>query len=214
MKRLNVFGTAALVVLLIVCLSTVALPAKISQVSEAGSLVDALRKVRVGSSTETQTVRLLAPFSRFSSEKTDKQGVREIAYTFYNTEIRRITKGVPYTHLQIVLLFQNGIVVRKSMNMAVANGYAASVQQDVWRGPGDDGIGNHDPDRPDHLVQGNRNELGKYTLITVKDDSRLSPEQLSANWSINVSCLEKLGGCEDARQILPALGNDPVPTQR
>ncbi len=101
------------------------------------------------------------------------------------------------------------------MDLFTEHGYAGSVQEEVWRGPGDQAsVGNHNPDRPERWVQGNKNIKGRYTLLTVRDDNRLSVPQLNADWNINVSCLEKAGGCDDARRILPELGRNPVPNNR
>jgi hypothetical protein len=212
----NVFRTAvAIVIGIVLAVPLISVGRVYQRASEAARLIAALREINIGSSTEAQAAVLISPFNRLASERRENEkNVREVSYIFYNTEMERL-RLAPYAHLQVILIFQNGVAASKSMSLFVENGYAALVQQDVWLESGDAGtVGNYDSERPDHVVLVYKNDEGRYARLVIRDDSRLPLEQLRADWDVNVRCLYKLGGCEDARQILPTLGNNPISNQQ
>lgn len=215
MKKRQIILFSTIAVFGAVLLAVVVATARVYQRSkEADRLISALRDIRLGSSTAADCAVLLSPFRALAAESEADGNVREVTYIFYNTEMQRL-KLAPYADLQVVLTLQNGVAARKSMSLYVERGYAGAVQEEVWRGQAgyDGSVGNHDPERPDRLVQGYKNDLGKYARLEIRDDNRLVPEQLRTDWMVNVQCLYKLGGCQDARQIIPSLGHDPIADQ-
>ena len=166
---------------------------------QAERLLVAFSEISVGSTDISSALRVTGSFQPHRSEGT-VSGFAEWVFHYDNRILFKIGLA-PYTSVEARLVFKDGVVQEKGVTVFVASGFAAQVTERK-RGFGlPNGIATSE-DRP-HYVGFNRNSDTSFRHITVSDDDSYSEKERSVDWVINLDCLTRLGGCRDARSILP-----------
>lgn len=164
----------------------------------AEQLLAVVQQIRVGVSDYEAALQATAPYLSYRSESIDGSE-RAIQFRFSNERLSRL-KLAPYTDFIVTLVFNNDVLVWKSAREYVpSRGCRASVLE-VNRGlpfpeivPG--------AENPNHSVFGGT--PSSIARISVYDDDTYEEAGRSKDWAFNLSCLTRLGGCRDARMMLP-----------
>jgi len=177
---------------------------------KAEGLLAVVKQLPVGAVGRADVLNAISRFSGYTRETTN-EGLPEIEFSFDNHWLARL-KLVPYTEFWGTLTFRDGILVRKHATEFIpASGCAAKVTERK-RGEGfENGIAPQD--FPRHTVTGTWNSPTNARLIYVENDNTYGEAQRRSDWTFNLSCLTRIGGCRDARYVLPGVVPPPYQTK-
>ena len=173
---------------------------------EAERLLEALKGLQVGTTTDDDVARVTASFQNHRSDGT-MNGDTAWTFRYDNYPMSRFHLA-PYTSMDALVVFKNGVLQKKSVTVFVASGVAATVEER------NSGFGFPAGDVSD-LVPRHRtgiawNSATAVRSINISDNSSLEEAKRQSDWRISLSCLDKLGGCVDARSIIPNPENESL----
>lgn len=173
---------------------------------QAEGLLAAVQQIRVGVSDYKFVSQITAPYgsyrTNFSGEVSDPQ----IQFMFVNWWLSRL-KLAPYTDFIVTIVFKDDVVIAKSARVLLANTGGGASVMDMQRGlrfcPVSD-----EPKGSNHLVSGLApNSPTSVWRISICDVDSYDDEGRRRDWGFDLSCLTRLGGCRDARTVLPAVAS-------
>jgi hypothetical protein len=168
------------------------------EANQARTFLQVLEAIRVG-----QTDRVMASHmtAKFNSHIADQQDATALAFVFANRWLSRLGLA-PYTELRAYVRFSDAVAVEKAASIAVRDSGCAGSVREVKRGLGfTSGVA--PPDFPNRIVGGSWNSPSNKRLTSIQTDETLGAADQRKSWNLNVSCLTKIGGCRDAREIIP-----------
>jgi hypothetical protein len=166
---------------------------------QAERLVVALREITVGSTERAQALDLTSPFQSHESDGTFI-GLPQWIFHYDNRNLFKMHLA-PYTSFDARLTFKDGVAQEKQVTVFIASGFWGSVTERK-RGFGlPNGIATSED--PSHYAVSNCNSPTNVRNIRITDDDSYGETERNNDWTVKVDCLTKLGGCKDARSILP-----------
>lgn len=165
----------------------------------AERVLGAFKTIRVGSTDSAKALQIVGanPTHRYDGQESE---FPEWVFHYDNGYLHKMRLS-PYTSFDAILVFKDGIVQEKGVSVFVATGFAVTVDERKrgFRLP--NGIATSE-DLPHNVAQ-SRNSPPIVRTISVYDDDSYGEKGLDADWIVDLGCLTKLGGCKDARAILP-----------
>jgi hypothetical protein len=173
---------------------------------EAERLLEVTKGLRVGTAIKDEVGHITASFQNHRSDGT-MNGAKAWTFRYDNYLMSRLHLA-PYASMDALLVFKNGVLQKKSITVFVASGIAATVEER------NAGFGFPAGDVSD-LVPRHRtgitwNSATVVRSITISDNNFFEEAKRRNDWRISLSCLDRLGGCVDARSIISIPENEIV----
>jgi hypothetical protein len=173
---------------------------------EAERLLEVTKGLQVGAVIEDEVAHVTASFQNHRSDGT-MNGATAWTFRYDNYLMSRLHLS-PYASMDALLVFKNGVLQKKSITVFVASGIAAMIEER------NAGFGFPAGDVSD-LVPRHRtgitwNSATIVRSIAISDNNLLEEPKRRNDWRISLSCLDKLGGCVDARSIISIPENEAV----
>ena len=177
---------------------------------QAERFLAVLQQVQVGLTNEAAVLRLTEPL-RSHREEYLSNAEKGLSFVFENRGLY-LLRLAPYTSFRAYITFgKNGVVIQKSGLEQVA-GYvafdvpgvlcAASVRESLR---GEIPLYGVDPgDLPNHIVYAAAPDDPNFARRSlIEDDITYGEAERHRDWTFNLACLTRIGGCRDARFLLP-----------
>jgi hypothetical protein len=191
------------VVLVALCVVAIAFLHTYSKERRADQLLAVVTHFAVGKTSEAEAMGKVQPFlAGFTSQGKADAGVDYRAFIFDNIELTKLRLS-HYRRFTIRLRFRDGVLIEKDAEFSVEHDCRVQVVDRVRELPQanqavDSAYRNHYSTVPSGFLK-------PVDLATVIDDDTYPEPLKSLDWKFNLRYLKHLGGCNDARLILPAL---------
>ena len=175
---------------------------------QAERFLAVLNQVQVGLTDEAAVLRLTDPFRRYREKHLDN-GEQVFSFGFANRGLYCL-RLAPYTEFKSDVTLKDGVVVQKTGSEYVAV-YAGSKVRGVRcsasviehvRGYGPY-VGVTSGGFPNHIVYATPDAQNFVRHSRIEDDSSYGQTERHSDWLFNLRCLSRIGGCGDARLLLP-----------
>lgn len=191
---------------IVIALSSIYLTAFVRTRAEerrAGNLLSIVLSFNVGKMKESEAMHEVQPFlSGLGSKETDNTGGEYRSFVFDNIEMSKL-KLSHYRRFAVRLKFRDGILFEKNAEFSVENDCRIVVIERVYPGPSDTKTETSSAQNHFSTVPSGFNK--PVASATIIDDDTYAESLREADWKFNLAYLTRLGGCEDARAILPAI---------
>jgi hypothetical protein len=193
----------ASVLLVALCVVAIAFLHTYSQERRAEQLLAIVTRFAVGRTSETETMGKVQPFlTGLTSQGMADAGVNYRGFIFDNIELTKLRLS-HYRRFTIRLRFRDGVLIEKDAEFSVEHDCRVQVVDRVREMPqanraADSAYRNHFSTVPAGFMK-------PVDLATIIDDDTYPEPLKSLDWGFNLRYLKHLGGCNDARLILPAL---------
>jgi hypothetical protein len=193
----------ASVLLAALCVVAIAFLRTYSQERRAEQLLAIVTRFSVGKTSETEAMGKAQPFlTGLTSQGRVDAGIEYRAFIFDNIELTKLHLS-HYRRFTIRLRFRDGVLIEKDAEFSVEHDCRVQVVDRVRETPEanraeDSAYRNHFSTVPSGFMK-------PVDLATIIDDDTYPEPLKSLDWRFNLRYLKHLGGCNDARLILPAL---------
>ena len=166
---------------------------------KAEKLFAEIKSLPVGTATQEVVAKATSPFQNHRSD-----GVMEgaTAWTFrYDNYPMSLLHLAPYASMEAIVVLKDGILQKKSVIVFAGSGLAATIEErkaGFGYAPGDDS-----DQVPRHRTGVTWNSMTAIRTVTIADNNLLEWGKRQKDWQISLICLDKIGGCSDARSIVP-----------
>lgn len=190
--------TGAVVLFVVVCAVGIAFMQTYRTARRAEELLRIATKIQVGRATESATANVFQQFASASGQpEAEGNGDEYRSFIFDNRSVFRLMIS-KYRRFTIRFRFKNGILDEKGAEFRVDEDCRLEV---IERAPPQDAAS----DYRNHFSTVPAGYGRPIVLATIIDDSSYPELLREADWAFNLRHLADLGGCRDARPILPIL---------
>jgi hypothetical protein len=119
-----------------------------------------------------------------------------------------VKRFAPWSTFTGEVVFHKGVLVRKSAHFASGTDaeFAATVTEWLHQPEFSAGMAGNSPPPPHHWAGF---EYNTWHRLYVSDDTEATEAEKQADWTINLACMTKFGGCHDPHELFPDVGVAP-----
>jgi hypothetical protein len=182
---------------------------------QASRLLEVVRQLHPGTTTEVQSRALLKPFAEYEVISDQQHAARDLVqYDFiHSARLHPLRFTLPWTLFTVNIEFIDGLVARMDVTEMQEDhpGYphSNSVSVSIYSNrlcplPADfNGYSEHSRSTGEIDSKGNWTGFECCHARFIKLDERATPAQLSRSLNFRLSCMTSFVRCKDDRQILP-----------